>query len=536
MTGPPRNLSALLLAACMAISSLAAAGARPAVDRPSFARPLAPIPLEARLRPDPGRWSHSVSEAAESSAANEGGFLGISGTGEESPSDTTGAGGAGFVVTAVNVSYAVWPRSTLTDPPAVVPPLVSGSLKSLFPSLPAGMFVFDPKVVYDPYSGRFVLAFLGAHGAPFTPGTQSAKILIASIPDATAADQSTWCMRQINADQIKKDGKQFGDYPGLGFDKTHVFVTSNQFSFGHTEEFNYTQILALGKAGLYNCDGKLRMTAFGGEETSNPNGTPAFTIQPAITESEAGLGETEYLANFQENTCGFLCGNKLTIWRVKKKGKGLDLASDQVNVAPGRMAPLGSQRDGSATCNPVEHCWDTGDLRLVTAFYDADRDRFYTAHAVRFDITPGDGYLESSIRWYEVDPSPIKRSKVTRSGIIGDSGRDVGWPSVATDSAGNLFVNYNRAGAPVPGEYLSAALATVPPGSSVPNANTVLVPGEALYVDQNGTPQRWGDFTAANRDPLDPLDIWTVNQYARSDGIPPTTNLWQQVVNKSSFV
>jgi hypothetical protein len=526
---------ALLVAAGLASGGLGEAGAQPAPAEPAFARPQAPIPLEARLRPDPGRWSSPVAYAAESSAANEGGFLGISGNGQESPSDTTGAGGGSFVVTAVNIRYAVWPRSTLTDPPAVVPPLLSGSLESLFPNLPNGMFVFDPKVIYDSYTGHFVLAFLGARGAPFTPGAQSSKILIASIPDATATDQSTWCLRQINADQIKKDGKQFGDYPGLGVNKTHVFVTTNQFSFGQTEDFNYAQILALGKVGLYNCGSKLKITAFGGNETENPDGRPAFTIQPAVTESETGLGDVEYLANFQEGTCGFLCGNKLTIWRVKKKGGRLALLSDDVNVAPGRQAPLGSQRDGSPTCQPVEHCWDTGDLRLVTAFFDADRDRFYTAHAVRFDIAPGDGYLESSIRWYEVDPSPVKRSKVTRAGLIGDSGRDVGWPSVTTDSAGNLFVTYNRAGAPVPGEYLSAALATIPPGSSVPSANLVLVPGEALFVDQTGTPQRWGDFTAINRDPLDPLDIWSVNQYARSDGIPPTTNLWQQVVNKSSF-
>ncbi|MGH2691912.1 MAG: hypothetical protein ACRDHM_05365, partial [Actinomycetota bacterium] len=198
-------------------------------------------------------------------------------------------------------------------------------------------------------------------------------------------------------------------------------------------------------------------------------------------------------------------------------------------------APLGTQGDGSLTCNPIEHCWDAGDLRLVTAFYDADRDRLYTAHAVRFDIAPGDGYLEAAVRWYEIDPSPIKRARVTRSGVIGDSGRDSGWPSVATDASGNLFVNYNRAGAPVPGEYLSAVVATIPPGSSVPNASLVLAPGEALYVDDSGQPQRWGDYTAINRDPTDPLDMWTVNQYAKTDLTPPTTNLWQQIVNRVTF-
>ncbi len=486
-------------------------------------------------------WSPAVGAAAEAdgeqtaAATNEGGFLGLSGDGQIAPSDTTGAGGAAHVMTAVNVSYAVYPRSTLTDPPAVVPPLVSGTLESLFPGLQAGAFVFDPKVVYDHYTGRFILAFLSGHGRPFTPGTESSRLLVVSIPDATASDQSTWCLRDINADQMRGDGKQFGDYPGLGFDRNFVYVTTNQFDFGRTEQFRYSQIMAIGKTRLNTCAGTLKLRSFGRRETSDPSGAPAFTIQPAVTESELGLGDVEYFASFQESSCGFLCGKRLTIWRVKKAGRGLDLATDEVNVPPGRMAPLGTQRDGSPMCNPIEHCWDAGDLRLVTAFYDADRDRLYTAHAVRSDIAPGDGYIEAAIRWYEIDPSPIKRSHVTRTGIIGESGRDSGWPSIATDNGGNLFVNFNRAGAPVPGEYLSSAVATIPPGSTVPSATLILVPGEALYVDETGRPQRWGDYTAVNRDPLDPFDIWTVNQYARSDGVPPSTNLWQQVVNRVSF-
>jgi hypothetical protein len=542
MTRIARTVGCLLavVLASWGISTAAAKPPRPAP--PSRAvRALVEVPPEARLRGSHTMWSPAVEAiAGESSeqaavATNEGGFLGLSGNGQIAPADPTGAGGAVHVMTAVNVSYALYPRSTLTTPPAVVPPLLTGSLESLFPGLPAGAFVFDPKVVYDPGSGRFILVFLSGHGQPFTPGTESSRLLIATIPDATATDQSTWCLRDINADQMRGDGKQFGDYPGLGFDRNYVYVTTNQFDFGRTERFRYSQILAIGKQSLFSCSGKVRMQAFGRAETDHDSGQPSFTIQPAVTESELGFGNIEYMVSFQENSCGFLCGNRLTIFRLKKKARGIDLASDRVNVPPGRMAPLGTQRDGSARCEPIEHCWDAGDLRLVTAFYDADRDRLYTAHAIRFDVTPGDGYLEAAIRWYEIDPSPIKRSHVTRTGIVGESGRDSGWPSVATDSNGNLFVNFNRAGAPAPGEYLSSAVATIPPGVTTPSATLILVPGEALYVDETGRPQRWGDYTAINRDPIDPLDIWTVNQYARTDGVPPSTNLWQQVVNRVSF-
>lgn len=539
MSGPTPTALRVFVAALVTAGGVGQAGAEPSTElspEPAFARPRVEIPPGERLRPPMGRWSPALSSARTSAtAANDGGFLGHSGNGREAPSDTTGAGGVSHVVTAVNVSYGVWQSSALSDPPAPAAPLVSGTLESLFPTLPGGAFVFDPKVVYDHYSGRFVIAFLAGHGRPFTSGREFSKLLIVSIPDATAPDQSTWCLRQLNADQIRKDGRQYGDYPGLGFDRDFVYITTNQFDFGHTEVFRYAQVLALGKTSLYDCGAKLKINSFGRNETRDRSGRHAFTIQPAVTESETGLGKIGYMASFQEGTCGFLCGKRLTIWRVKRKGARLDLASDQVNVAPGRMAPLGTQRDGSPTCAPIEQCWDAGDLRLVTAFYDADRDRLYTAHTVRFDVAPGDGYLEASVRWYEIDPSPIRRARVTRTGIIGDSGRDSGWPSVATDSLGNLFVNYNRAGAPPPGEYLSAVVATISPGSVVPNASMTLVPGEALYVDESGRPQRWGDYSAINRDPTEPLDMWAVNQYAKTDLSPPTTNLWQQVVNRIAF-
>jgi hypothetical protein len=29
--------------------------------------------------------------------------------------------------------------------------------------------------------------------------------------------------------------------------------------------------------------------------------------------------------------------------------------------------------------------------------------------------------------------------------------------------------------------------------------------------------------------------MWTFNQYAKTDLVPPSTNLWQQVVNRVTF-
>ena len=43
------------------------------------------------------------------------------------------------------------------------------------------------------------------------------------------------------------------------------------------------------------------------------------------------------------------------------------------------------------------------------------------------------------MRWYAVDPAGVLgRSRVARIGTIGAPETDAGWPSLATDAAGNL--------------------------------------------------------------------------------------------------
>jgi hypothetical protein len=461
-------------------------------------------------------------------------FDAIGSDGKISPSDTVGAAGPAHVLTAVNISYALWDKAATGTPT----PALSGTLQSLFPSLPGNTLVFDPKVVYDRYAGQFVLIFLAGHGPPFSKGKKYSRVMVVTMPATTVADPGTWCARSINGDQVHGDGKQLADYPGLGYDAERVYITTNQFEFSVAEEYEYAQILSIGKDRLYNCSGKLNMDVFGGEETLDPGGkkaTRAFTIMPAVTETEIGIAPPGFMLSFQDRSCGPGCGDRLTLWRVAQRKGRSTLAKRGVKVPRGLFAPLGTQKDGSPQCIPLDHCWDTGDLRVIWTFYDADRERLYTAHAVRFDVNPGDGYVESAIRWYEIDPIPLKRPILVRHGTLAFPGLDSGWPVMTTDAAGNLFITFSRAGAPA-GEYLSAVVATIPPGAVVPDSVVVLRAGEALFVQDAGRFQRWGDFNGINRDPVDPFTVWTVNQYAKSDGTFPDTPLWQQVVNKVRYV
>jgi hypothetical protein len=423
------------------------------------------------------------------------------------PSDTIGALGDTFFVTAVNVRVAVYDRLGTE----LVPPTL---LESLHPDS-VGRFVFDPKVVYDQYDDTFVLAYLVQEDFP-----RLSRIVVVAIPDATATDQSTWCSTSFPGDAVPGAPAVWADYPGLGYDEDRVTITSNQFTFPSSQgAFLFAQVLSIPKDSLYDCtQPPPTPDVFGGTQTRDANGIQAFTLQPAQTVGTPAT--SQLLVSVQ------LAGRNsyLTLWRIKATATGLVLKKGTVTVGNTRFAPFGTQ--GGASLNDRDLWWDAGDDRLINAYFDADRNELFAAHAVAKDFRPDSvtgGYLESAVRWYEVSPATrLTNSTLARKGTIGSPEVDVGWPSVATDASGNLFVTYSRAGAPSD-EFLSAWVAEIAPNGTA--ATQLLLSAGLDTYDATGGPERWGDYTGINRDPAVPTSVATFNQYAL-DG-----DTWQQVVN-----
>lgn len=422
------------------------------------------------------------------------------------PSDSTGAVGNTFYVTAVNTRYAVW---NLDGTQALAPTL----LDTIVPG-DDGLDLFDPKVVYDPYNDTFVLAYLAQSDAP-----RGSLIVVVAIPDATADQTSTWCPTVIPGDQITTDAAQWADYPTLGFDGDRVVVSTNQFTFPSSRgSFSYAQLISFPKASLYDCSQPLTVTAFAGTQTQNQDGSRAFTIQPAQT--AGSFATRQFMLSF-EGPGRF---SFLTVWRLADTATGLKLKKGTVFTGRTRRPPFGTQGGGSLT--NTDTWWDTGDQRLVNAFYDSDLNGLYAAHVVAKNLGPDPltgGYLESVARWYEVVPaSRLGNSFISRKGTVGQAETDAGWPVVATDGSGNLFMTYSRGSEPL-GEFISAWSAEIVPGSTTA-VSTLLVPGVAVHDSKPG-PERWGDYNGINRDPVDPSLITMVNQFA------DLGSAWQQTVN-----
>jgi hypothetical protein len=490
-----RTFTPVALHASSATSSGSEAAARP-VLRPSSAAA--------------GRatWPAAAPATTQTAApATTFGFDAIPRIGGHWPADPTGAIGLAHYFTAVNTHLAVY---DLTGAEVLGPQ----SLEGLF-ALPIGTQVFDPKIVYDQYRDTFVLAFLGVND-----GQQKSWILVVTIPDATADDMSTWCGSKIGGDRTTGDGKQWPDFPGLGFSLDRIAITANRFDFADGG-FDSAQILSFPKSSLYDCASRLRFATFLGSDTSNPDGSPAFTVQPAVS---AGKNpNAQYLVSIEDEKIDYL-----VVWRLRLVGGEPTLKRARIDIPRFAIGPYGTQCGGSL--NGSNTWWDPGDTRLVTAFFDADLDRLYTAHAAAKDLGPDPqtgGYVESVVRWYEVRTDPeLGSSELARRGVVGQPESDAGWPALGTDSQGNLWITYSQASQPN-GECLSAWAAQVEPGK-IGASRLLLAEGEARFEALRGV-ERWGDFNAVSRDPADGAFVAMVNQYALADGGASTMD-WQQTV------
>ena len=323
-------------------------------------------------------------------------FDGVSDADLTSPADPTGALGVTYHLAAVNVRMAFYDRAGVElDTPRL--------LEELDVSLPPGADSFDPKVIYDHYRQRFVLVYASASN------TQS-FLSVVVIPEGSEDDTGQWCVLHMSGDQVGGNGKQFADYPTVGFTENRVTIATNQYDFSNAPNvggFRYAQVISILKSKLYDCDVPLvPIRVFSRTQTRDPDGSKAFTIVPAV--SIGGAPTAQYMTSMDFNGST----GKLILWRLTAVDGKFKLVRTQVSGGPMTLPPFGRQCGNTPA---LDSKWDTGDLRLTSSFLDATRGRVYTATAIQGNL--GGGSQESVVRWWEVDPaSTLANSTVPRRG------------------------------------------------------------------------------------------------------------------------
>jgi hypothetical protein len=414
-------------------------------------------------------------------------FAGIPATGWIPP-DCTMATGPNHVVLSVNSTIAVHSK-------AGGGALLTRTLTVWFSNVIQGATVFDPKLLFDQHTGRWVLLAVAVAQNP----NKSAYLLSIS---KTGDPLGPWMNYSLNA---SVDGatatNNWADFPALGVDANNLYITSNQFAFGGG--FSYAKIRVVPKARPYN---GLSPTFFDFVNMKNPDNTQAFTIQPCHT---FGAPQVEYLVNSR-----FPNGNFLTVWRLAPSGAGFTLTRTSVATAPYSLPPNAAQKGNNDPLN-------TGDIRVLHAVFRGDS--IWCALNTSHNWTAAAS--QASIHWFQIRAAV---PALIQQGIYGAANFSYFYPACCPDNNGNMIIVFSRCGTTEFGSiFYTGRKATDPLGSL--QISAMLKAGVANYVAKDGSGRnRWGDYNGVCADPASPR-IWFYSEFAAA------LNKWGTWVGSASF-
>jgi hypothetical protein len=345
-----------------------------------------------------------------------------------------------------------------------------------------GDFLFDPRVMYDSLSGRWiaVMATTGSNAAP------AILLAVSSGPDPTQA----WQFQRIPVDA---SGGKYAEFPLLGGNVKWICITANLLSLS-TGEGGGVAVWAIEKVPLLS-NNTLSVSRFTLPDASSP-------VAPVVT-FDADQPDEFLVQQWSENNGGH---GQLELSRVTDTGGHASLRTVETVSAPATWIDHP---------NPFDSLPQSDTTRLITASQDDVASaclRHEMIWAVQTATIPaGAAPLHSVIQWWRITAA----GALSGFGRIGDATGVtwLGYPSIAVNSREQVVIGYSIFS---PERFASAGFSLRPGGcdSALSEIHT-LRDGDAAYERLDGAGlNRWGDLSETVVDPSDDLRIWTIQEYA----------------------
>ncbi len=412
-------------------------------------------------------------------------FLGLEDNDRAIPPDTQGAVGPNHLMIALNSQVRIQSRSG--DAISTVP------LKSFWTNLVENIGnTFDPKIAYDLSANRWLMVTLSD-----SVSTNSSVLMAVS---ETGDPAGKWFGFKIRADG---EGVQWADYPIVGFNKKWIVVTANLYSVAENRP-GLSRIYFLNRNSVY-ANGSVALAVKSFDDKGG------FAIAPAIDYD--GTMQTMLLVNVQNgnsNGKGFLRLSTLTgELGAEVYNPGTTFPSVTSTWASSPAAQDFAPQLGSP--NRI----NTGDNRLQNGVVFRNGS-LWLSHTV---FLPATNAVRSAIQWWELSSA----GAVQQFGRIDDptAAKFYAYPSMAVNKNNDVLIGYSSFSGT---QYASAGYsfrAAIDPPHTL-RADTILKAGEAPYFKTHGgTRNRWGDYSSTVVDPLNEIDMWTLQQFTASG-----TNTW----------
>ena len=420
------------------------------------------------------------------------------------PPDTMGAVGLDKVVTMVNNNLVIQDKAT-----GAVLSLVG---MSSFWAAAGGTGHFDPRIQYDPYNNRWLVAavsnaqtanssvFVGVSNSPDPQGTFTLfRFIVGCAPGSTGCNaQGAWA-----------------DFPMLGFNKNWFVVTWNQFTI-NTNAFIDGRAVVLDYPALRG--GTPIGTLISGVSATNGG----FCMHPATTFSSTentlylpthlgSLGAT-YRLHSLTGTPSSPVFNLDPANRTRPGGgwtqPGADTLPQQCvpDVVPGHTCPAPVRRI---------HAGDAF-IRSNVVFRNG---KIYYPQTIALpatgSITTGSHF---ATQWtaLNTDGTFFDGGRVEdATATLINGGKNYAYPSLSVNKNNDILFGFSEFESD---DYADAGY-TLRLGSDA--AGTMRDPviykeGEDYYSKTfSGTLNRWGDYSHTVVDPVNDRDLWTVQEYAR---------------------
>ncbi len=404
------------------------------------------------------------------------------------PPDTTGAVGTAKIVTSLNNNFVIHTKSTGAQLSAV-------SQDTFW--TPAGTVgPFDPRIVYDPYNSRWIVAAV----SNAQTATSSILIGISNTSDPSGA----FTLFRIDADAANTT---WADFPTLGFNRNWVSVNVNMivtssgaFSTGKNLVVDYAQL----RAGTFS--GSL----FSGSGfTTSPALTYSITennlYAPTHLSSAGGTYRVDVIAGTPP-TPTYTIGATLT-----RTGGGWT----QPNVGGSiQILPQAAPISGASSCGPTPCRLETQDsqIRSNPVFRNGS---IYYAQTIGL---PAGTMTRTVVQWTRLtaatgvfaDGGRIDDPTATQT----NGGKWYAYPSIAVNANNDVMLGWSQfaSNQPAAAGYNYRFHSDAPGLMRDP---LIYKAGEDYYNKTfGGGRNRFGDYSVTQVDPSNDLDLWTLQQYS----------------------
>ncbi len=405
-------------------------------------------------------------------------FQGFNDPGSYIPPDLYIAAGPNHIIGTDNGRIRIWDKNGYL--------LKNLSADAWFSSTVGGASAFDPKILYDHFSKRWIMVWLDQDDAT-SRGYYLVSVSADSIP------LGTWYNYALpsNVNGSTPSGS-WGDYQGVGFDNEAIYLTSNQFAFGGN--FQGTKIRIIPKSEIYaNNAGPVSWKDIW--DIREPNSfARTFGARPTIMYSPS----TDYylLVNAPFNT-----GTFVTLYKISNPVTNPVMTAVNVPVTSYTGPPNANQLGGGSMLI------ETGGVSFK--YEPIFKDGFlWAVHSVRNSSFT----TYSGVRYMKINTST---NESVEDVAMGANGYWHFYPALSVDKDNNVAITYSRSGnTEYIGAFYTSRLNSDPPGLS---GSKLIQEGKSNYVKDFGSGRnRWGDYSGIWRDPTDQNNFWLLTQYADS--------------------